>query len=637
MRAPQLSLSHPQWRLGAWLCSMLIFVIVAVAVYHYPLGTFWASVGLLAYAGVLWRYPLLALPAVLAMLPLLNFAPWTGWILLDEFDLLIAVTLVVRLLQQRPDTGELRLAGIATLALALLAVSFFASALVGLIPFSPLDHNALSGYYSSFNSLRVLKGFAWALALLPLIVEEMRRGRAAELRFVAGMVAGLCGVVAVSVWQRAVFTGLLDFVKEYRITATFPEMHTGGGYVETYLAAAIPFTVAWIMLKPGIVRFVPGAMLFICASYALAVTYARAGYLAYAGALIVAGAVVFIYWSRSRAWKPRHIAAAALVLAAAVVVMVSVLTASYMQSRLASVRGDAATRTQHWSDAAGMMNDGWKSMLIGMGLGSFPRTYLLKNPHGVVPQTFSYLREEDNVFLRLGSGDALYLTQHVDVVAATTYVLSLYLRSSTRNARLRAYLCENALLYSFRCRSVDVGVASTNGSWEHHEVALNSGDVGQGSWPMRRPVAVALYHPGRGTLDIDNVRLLHPRGFSLIANGDFSKGGNRWYFSTDNHLPWHIKHLWVQILFEQGWFGIFAVGFAVILAMARLAVQAWRGDLFGGTLLASVSAFMMLGFFDSTFDVPRLTTLLFILLFVALSRAGLQRAPLARPRQCSWA
>lgn len=606
-------------------------MVVAVAVYYYPLGAIGLGLGLTAYAALLWRYPRMWLPVVLAFLPLLNFAPWTGWILIDEFDLLIAVTLAVRLLQQSSESGGPRLTRSAKWALGMLTGSFIASAVVGLVPLSPFDQNALFGYYSSFNSLRALKGIAWALALLPTLVEEMKFGRPAEERFVVGMLAGLSGVVAVAVWQRAVFTGLLDFAKDFRITATFPEMHTGGGYVETYLAAAIPFTLAWIMLKPGLLRLLLGGALFASATYALVVTFARAGYLGYAIGLLTFGGAAFAHWRRNHAWKLRHIAAAAAVLAAGAAVVMPVLTGTYMQSRLASVRGDATTRTQHWTDIVGMMNDDWKSTLIGMGLGSFPRTYLLRNPHGVIPATFSYAREGTNVFLRLGSGEALYLGQHINVVANRTYALRADVRSATPNARLRAYLCEKAELYSFRCKSLDFAVNFANGKWEHHEAMLDSGEVGQGSWPLRRPVVLSLYNPQAGVVDVDNVRLIdHDRG-DLIANGDFSSGGNRWSFSTDDHLPWHIKHLWVQILFEQGWIGIVAVGFAVLLAMGRLAARAWRGDLFAGTLLASLSAFMVLGFFDSTFDAPRLTTLFFILLFVALSRTGLSRAPPVAP------
>jgi hypothetical protein len=598
--------------------SLILLSGVAILLLNYPLGDVWPSLALGLYAAVLWRHPWLWLPAVLALLPLLNFAPWSGWILVDEFDMLVAVTLAVRLLQPRTHTRELRVFGGATWAIGLLAISFFASALVGLTPLSSFDENALVNYYSSFNSLRVLKGFAWALALLPLLIEEMRQVRLMEHRFVTGMLAGLAGVVAVAVWQRAAFTGLLDFATDYRINATFPEMHTGGGYVETYLAAAIPFAIAWIMLKPSMVRILTGIALFTVATYALSVTFARAGYLAYAGGLFVLGIAACAHWRLNLAWRPRHIAAGLVVMAVGTAVALPALTGNFMQSRLTSVGHDAKTRTQHWADVAGIMNDGWQTALFGMGLGSFPRTYLLTNPHGVVPATFSYVREGENVFLRLGSGLALYLDQRIDVRAGANYTLAVDLRSRTDNAQFRASICEKVELYSFGCNSLDFIVTSRDGNWEHHEITFKADAIAGGWWLLRRPVAISLSTPQSGTIDIDNVRLFGRDQSNLIENGDFARGGNRWYFGTDDHLPWHIKHLWVQILFEQGWLGIAAVGFAVLLSAARLATRAWRGDFFAGTLLAALSAFMLTGLFDSTFDAPRLTTLFFILVFCGI-------------------
>ena len=69
-----------------------------------------------------------------------------------------------------------------------------------------------------------------------------------------------------------------------------------------------------------------------------------------------------------------------------------------------------------------------------------------------------------------------------------------------------------------------------------------------------------------------------------------------------------------------GWFGVFAVGIAVVIALRRVGVAAWRGDLFSATLLSALCGFMLVGLFDSLFDAPRLTTLFFLLLFLALRR-----------------
>ena len=200
--------------------------------------------------------PAICLPAVLALLPLLDFSPWSGWILLNEFDLLMAVTLAVRLLRPPPDVARVRHCPAAPgWPIGLLAASFFASAVVGLLPLSPFDPNALGSYYSGFNSLRQSEG----LRLGAGVAAAADRGGARRSgawsedgwRACSPDCAACCAVV---LWERAAFAGLLDFAGEYRAEGTFPELHTGGGDVHAYLVMAIPFVVAWIGLRPSAFR-----------------------------------------------------------------------------------------------------------------------------------------------------------------------------------------------------------------------------------------------------------------------------------------------------------------------------------------------------------------------------------------------
>ena len=253
-----------------------------------------------------------------------------------------------------------------------------------------------------------------------------------------------------------------------------------------------------------------------------------------------------------------------------------------------------------------------------MGLGSFPKTVLFKNREAA-SATFSYRREGDNEFVVLGSGRALYLDQRVSVVPDKKYTLALDLRSLNPMATVDVTLCEKSLQYSFQCKAVSLQVTPAGKNWEHKEVTLNSEQVGGGSWYLRRPVALGLANSQPNTLvDVDNVRLLDDAGRNLIANGDFSRGGDRWFFSTDDHFPWHIFNLWAEILFEQGWVGVVAVAIAVVMALARLGVGAWRGGLWSATLLAALCGFLLVGLTESLFDGPRVTTLFFLLLFAGL-------------------
>ena len=107
-----------------------------------------------------------------------------------------------------------------------------------------------------------------------------------------------------------------------------------------------------------------------------------------------------------------------------------------------------------------------------------------------------------------------------------------------------------------------------------------------------------------------------------MANGDFARGGARWNFAADDHLPWHIFNVWVQILFEQGLFGIVTVVLLLYVACSRMARRAAIGEWFSAALIASTAGFLLIGLSESLLDGPRIATFFFVLLMAGLiSRA----------------
>jgi len=126
----------------------------------------------------------------------------------------------------------------------------------------------------------------------------------------------------------------------------------------------------------------------------------------------------------------------------------------------------------------------------------------------------------------------------------------------------------------------------------------------------------------KATAPGDALRLLVHRiveqGRDLIANGDFERGGDDWFFKAGDHLPWHVKNLWVHLLFEQGWVGLVLFNAILILGLARLARAGWRGEGRAYVLLAALAGMLTVGMFDSLLDAPRLAALLCLLMLVGL-------------------
>lgn len=589
--------------------SLLLALIGVIA---FPIGALPLFLGLLVYAGLLWRFPLVWLVLVPAALPLLDLAPWSGRFFFDEFDLLMLTTVGILLLRGRAPSGR-KLTAIWPL-FALWGGAILISALVGLGAPPPLDANAFTNYWSAYNSPRVAKGLLWGGLLFFLL--RLTRPDPAQLasRLAIGMGIGLLGVGLVGLWERWLFAGFSDADHAYRIVSTFSSMHTGGGHIEAYLAAALPFL--WL----GLARWktLPLALAVMALTvYVTIFTVARGGALAL-GVILLTLIVASLRqaWGTRQRWLAAIPVGALLLLAAGLLAGISV---GYFQQRLAQSSEDWDIRVAHWKEAIAMMDTTPLARIFGMGLGSFPRVYLERGPADRQPATFGFMEEIDNTFLRLGSGDTLYYAQRVAVRAGEQYRLELDARSQQQGARIETPVCEKQLLNSRRCVWISLDVPG-DGHWHRLTHDFSSGEVGVEEGLRRPPVELFLYYPGRNSLlDIDNVRLLDATGANLIGNGGFSWAADYWFFKTHSHLPWHIKNVWVHVLFEQGWLGLLLFTSLIGLALARLARIAWAGEPLAWACLASLLGLLSVGMFDSLLDTPRLATLLLALTYLGLA------------------
>jgi hypothetical protein len=309
-----------------------------------------------------------------------------------------------------------------------------------------------------------------------------------------------------------------------------------------------------------------------------------------------------------------------LLVGTGIAVLVPILSGPFMEARIAGTRTEAGKRTGNWARAIDMMDGSVTTALFGMGLGSFPRTLLFRDPDAA-SATFDYVRDGSNAFLRLGSGRPLFLGQRVAVRDGERYTLTLDLRSADAQAQLGVHLCERSAQQSFRCVEMLLRPRDGRGSWERQQGVLATGEVGSGLPLLRRPVVLSFSNGRKQTvIDVDNVRLLDAQGNDLLANGDFSRGGARWAFSADDHLPWHIFNLYVQVLFELGWVGVLAFTWVVGLSLWRLASATARGDSFAASILAALVGFLLIGLTESLLDGPRVAMLYFLLLFAGLLR-----------------
>ncbi|MBK7646025.1 MAG: hypothetical protein IPJ12_02320 [Betaproteobacteria bacterium] len=216
----------------------------------------------------------------------------------------------------------------------------------------------------------------------------------------------------------------------------------------------------------------------------------------------------------------------------------------------------------------------------------------------------------------------MYVEQFISLQPGNDYVVELNVRSPSQNAQLTLSICEKWLLTSARCSSEIINF-NGDGSWQPVKMHIGSGSLGQGSWHESRPVKFSLYNSSKSaTVDLDNIRMIDVLGANLLANGNFSQQFDHWFFSVDNDLPWHIWNFPIQVLFDQGWFGVVAFGLFVIFGLWRAGRQAWRGSAEAGVFMAAGTGFVVIGAMDSLIDSPRLLLLFLLVIWLCWSCAS---------------
>ena len=580
---------------------------------------------LIACAAIVWQRPAWLFTIIPAALPVFDLAPWSGRFFFDEFDALMVLILAVAYSRVAARTpGRSRIDIPISLAVSLVVLSFVISAVRGLLPFQLPDLNSFNNYYSPYNALRIVKGVAFALAAYGLLKRLGAHGIDARRQFRFGMAIGLGFTVVVILWERVAFSGLWNFSGSYRVTGPFSAMHTGGAYIECFLAAATPFLVVLMLGRAHRALRLACFLLLLATTYALMVTFSRNGFLAFAVAVTV---VLLTEMIKAERLVRRSILFAGMT-GAMFLVALPIFVGDFAQSRMATVNADLGVRQSHWKDAVSMRDSGWVASIFGMGLGRFPETSYWRSVSNPRPGTYRLEAEANNRYLRLGAGDSIYLEQSVSIEPGKKYLLKLDARPSRPDAQITVPICEKWMLTAYNCIWQSFNLGKEFGYWRSLEAEVSAKDISISPWYSRRTTKLSLYYgTPRSTVDIDNVRLETESGENLIRNGDFTQGLDHWFFSTDGHLQWHIKSLFVGLVFDQGWFGMVAMSFFFLLALGRAAKNALRGDADAGAGLAALCSFLVVGLFDTLIDSPRFLFLLLLLTIIAAARPVLRPTP----------
>jgi len=254
-------------------------------------------------------------------------------------------------------------------------------------------------------------------------------------------------------------------------------------------------------------------------------------------------------------------------------------------------------------------------LLVGMGLGSFPRMFYLAQIG--TQELPGYRLGRDAVtgkrYLVLTGGRGMYLDQRIAARPGSELRLKGEVRSPSAGATLSISLCEKSLLNSLACEEATVAAGPT---WQSFEVLLRL-PPGIGSRSAKAPRSLSLHNGLFGSrVEVTQLSLVEGQD-ELLANGSFEYGLDRWFMTSDLHLAWRALSTPLQIAFEQGALGVLAwlaLGVAAVAIIRKPLAAPGVPAAFAGALVG----FVAVGLFDTLLDSPRL-----ILLVALIGAAGL--------------
>ena len=602
--------------------AISLWALAAVGIARFPfaqaaLGA--ATVGIALV--VAWR-PRLLYAALALIIPTLDLTPWSGRWWLNEFDFFLMAAIggtMWSLPARRPE----KIACIDHCLMAALAGCYAIGVATTLL--APYVGESMSPYHEPLNALRIAKPLLYAAAVGLYYWRSEDQPQHAFLSFSGGCLLGLTATIATVVLERLRFCGLVDLESEFRVTGPFADMHIGGAQLDSYLVMSIPLVLMlWGRRQTWWWKTLIG-LTVIGGTYTVLATLSRTPIAVLAVQLACLGGIRLFAKDTPR-FMVRVLPSLAGLLLISGLVLVSF--SSSLRERFAGSATDAQSRVDHWCLSLNLLESS-RDWFLGIGCGAFPKAMSQCEPERAFAG-HQVINDSEETYLRLRGGP-MYLGQYVNTQPNQTYSIVFTGRLVEGETGLTTSLVEKNLLHAYESVSHSPIFTLANSEWTEIRRRINTGDVGRpydrSPLPaIARPVVFSLW-TGEGTVvDIRQVELFDENGNSLIENGDFSRGHDRWWWTSDQHLIWHTKSMPVHLLVEHGVLGLTVFGLVSVRVLWLLATFA--GLPMRSSVAMSLAGFFAMGVIDTQIDSPRI--LLFFLLICGYVILSASKQPMPK-------
>jgi hypothetical protein len=432
-----------------------------------------------------------------------------------------------------------------------------------------------------------------------------------------GFLVATIGLFAFTLWEKQAYSAMFEFTTSYRATGPSSAANVGGAYLEAFVALWMPFALGSLARRGAVGPRVLGAVAAVGAVYVALATVARSAVVAVAAA---AGmfAVLRALLARGSEPEQRSSVAVSWVIAAGVCTLVgTAMLLSGIRDRMNTAGEDWPVRTAHWQRTLDIKPEGFVPWFFGSGPGSFPRLFADSAGSDRHLPSHSVNRAPDRgSLLQLDGGPGYYVEQVVPFARNERYLLSFSARSPNDGTLLIASLCAKWLIYSVACDAVEV---RPDKAWKRYVFSLDAGKLGSLGMLGSPAVKLSFADPiSWSSVHIDDVMLVDRSGQDVLDNGGFDRSLDHWFFSSDDHLAWHAKNLFLHLWFEYGALGLVAMIWLTAASLMRTARDASAPR--AAAVIAGVVGLLLLGMFDSLVDSPRV--MLALLLTLAAGWAG---------------
>ncbi|MEH6813772.1 MAG: hypothetical protein V7677_14655 [Motiliproteus sp.] len=291
--------------------AVAIALYIAAILFTMPAFNTVLGLGLLVYLVLLWLKPFSWLLVIPVALPLLDLTPWTGRVILNEWDLLVLASFMMGLLRwQRLSVTNASHRWILIIVVLWLFSSLWPLLSQNQMLAAPGALMTLPGHsqeYLFYQSKGVLYGLVffllWSQARAIDPVTAMR------YLFIGFMLSSL-SLFVIILWERGVFIDLFssgpyyqrlrtlfDFTGSYRVTGLFSEMHTGGEVIDGFILLTLPFALVGAGRYTGWIRWL-AIIAMAGACYSVVVTFTRATYAAFFVELLVFALISMVRYKR---------------------------------------------------------------------------------------------------------------------------------------------------------------------------------------------------------------------------------------------------------------------------------------------------------------------------------------------------